>query len=157
MTYFSALLSSQACPLRLPGDSKEEIDRFVLQHSKGASSPDRTPFRRQLDFWAFSIATALAQKKRPLEGPSARWGRKFADTRSVQMSEDLCSLLAVVALSELGVDSESVDKPAGIIELGNCLAGAGAPEVLRALMTAELRLTPLEKALDFAEEMLPVS
>ncbi len=154
MSYFATMLSAQAHTLRLPADVKEDVERFVLQHSKGGSKPERTPFRRQLDFWAFSIATALAKKKKPLGGPSSRWGRKFADTRAVQLPEDLCNLLAVLALAELGAEHEGIDDPAEIVELGNRFAGAGAPEVLRSLKSPDLRLTPLEKALDLADGML---
>ena len=60
MNYFTNLLSSQAHSLRLPASSRDDVERYVMQHQKVAVSPERTPFRRQVDFWAFSIAVALA-------------------------------------------------------------------------------------------------
>ena len=153
MNYFTTLLSSQAHTLRLPDKSKDDIERHVLQHQKGSVSHERAPFRRQLDFWAFAIATAIANGTPPLGEPSAKWGRKFADTRSVQLPDGLCEMLAVVALTTLGSEHEGIDDPVQIIELGNCLAGAGCPELLKHLSDPDLRITTLDKALEFAKSM----
>ena len=150
MNYFTTLLSSQAYTLRLPNQSKDDIERYVLQHQKGSVSLERTPFRRQLDFWAFAIASAIARGIPPLEEPSANWGRKFADTRSVQMPDGLCEMLAVIALTTLGHNHEGIDDPPQIIELGNRFAGAGCPELLKQLSNPDLRTTVLDKALEFA-------
>ena len=153
MNYFTTLLSSQAHTLRLPENSKGNVERYVLQHQKGAVSPERAPFRRQIDFWAFSIATALANGMAPLPEGSSTWGKKFADTRSVQMPDGLCEMLAVIALTELGYDHDGIDDPKQIIELGNRLAGAGCPKVLEQLSDPDLRLTALGKALEFATSL----
>jgi len=125
----------------------------VQQHQRGSVSPERAPFRRQLDFWAFAITSALARGIPPLEGPSSTWGRKFADTRSVQMPDGLCELLAVIALAELGAEHDGIDDPAQIIELGNRLAGAGCPEVLKQLTDPDLRITALDKVLEYAASL----
>ena len=153
MSYFSSVLSSQAHTLRLPTNAKNDIERYVLQHQKGGATPERTPFRRQIDFWAFSIATAVALGLPPLEEKSSKWGKKFADTRAVQMPEDICDLLAVLALTELGPEHQGLDDSAEMVELGNRFAGAGTPEVLARLQDPDLRLTALEKALEFAGTM----
>ena len=153
MNYFTTLLSSQAHTLRLPDKSKDDIERYVLQHQKGSVTPERAPFRRQLDFWALAIATAMANCTPPLDQPSSSWGRKFADTRSVQMPDGLCEMLAVVALTILGPEQEGIDDPAQIIEVGNRLAGAGCPELLKQLNDPDLRITALDKALEFASAM----
>lgn len=150
MSYFTTILSSQAHTLRLPNQSKDDIERYVQQHQKGNSSPERAPFRRQLDFWAFAIASAIAGGTLPLEELSSSWGRKFADTRSVQMPDGLCEMLAVIALATLGPDHEGIDNPAQIIELGNKFAGAGCPKLLKQLSDPDLRTTALDKALAFA-------
>ena len=150
MNYFTTLLSSQAHTLRLPNQSKDDVERYVLQHQKGNVSPERAPFRRQLDFWAFAIASAIADGIPPLEKPSANWGRKFADTRSVQMPDGLCEMLAIIALTTLGQDHEGTDDPAQIIELGNKFSGAGCPKLLKQLNDPDLRTTALDKALEFA-------
>ena len=149
MSHFTQLLSQQTHTLRLPERSEDDVQRHVRQHQQSAS-PERAPFRRQLDFWAFSIATALAQGLAPLDKPSSAWGRKFADTRSVEMSNELCDLLAVVAFHHLGTEHEDIDSPAQIIEIGNRLAGAGCPVVLKHLTDPDLRLTALSKILEFA-------
>lgn len=154
MNYFTTFLSTQAHTLRLPDQSKDDVERYVLQHQKGGlTSLERAPFRRQLDFWAFSIATALASGVEPLADGSSVWGKKFADTRSVQMPDNLCELLAVIALTELGHEHEGVDDPKQIIELGNRFAGAGCPKVLEQLNDPDLRITALEKALNFATSL----
>ena len=153
MNYFTNLLSTHAHTLRLPTQSKDDIERYVLQHQKGSVSPERAPFRRQLDFWALAIASAIARGIPPMEEPSARWGQKFADTRSVQMPDGLCEMLAVIALATLGPDHEGVDHPADIIELGNKFAGAGCPELLKQLNNPDLRTTALDKALEFATSL----
>ena len=151
MSHFTRLLSQQAHALRLPQQSEDDVQRHVGMHQ--SASLERAPFRRQLDFWAFSIATALAQGLEPLEGPSSSWGRKFADTRSVQMSDGLCNLLAVVAFHHLGTDHEDIDNPGQIIEIGNRFAGAGSPVVFNELTNPDFRSTALQKIVDFAASL----
>ena len=150
MSYFTIFFSLQAHTLRLPEKSKADVERYVLQHQKDAVSPERAPFRRQIDFWAFSIATALANGMVPLAEASSNWGKKFADTRSVQVPDSLCELLAVVALAELGPEHDGINDPKQLIELANRLAGAGCPKVLEQLGNPDLRLTALDKALEYA-------
>ena len=150
MNYFTILLSSQAHTLRLPKQSKDDIDRYVLQHQHGNASPELSPFRRQLDFWAFAIASAIASRTPPLKENSTKWGQKFVDTRAVQMPDGLCEILAVIALAQFGADHEGIDDPAQIIELGNRFAGAGCPKLLKQLSDPVLRTTALDKALEFA-------
>lgn len=153
MSYFSTLLCGRAHSLFLPSDLKDDVESFVLMHQKGGATAERAPFRRQLDFWAFSISTAVATNLPPRSDASSKWGAKFADTEAVELPEDLCDLLAIIALAELGPEHEGFNDPAVIIELGNRFAGAGAPEVLKHLRNPDLRLTPLEKALEFAAQM----
>ena len=153
MNYFTTFLSSQAHSLYLPDKQKDDIERYVLQHQKGSVTPERAPFRRQLDFWALAIATAIANGVPPVEGRVSSWGRKFADTRSVQLSDGLCELLAVVAFNLLGPDHEGIDDPKQVIELANRLACAGSPELLKHLSDPDLRTTALDKALEFARAM----
>ena len=154
MNYFATLLSSAAHSLCLPGESAGEIERYVRQHQGGSVTPERAPFRRKLDFWAFAIVTATAKGLPPLDGPPSKWGgRKFVETREVQMPNDLCEMLAVVAFATLGVDHEGIDDPKRIVELANGLAGAGTPDVLKRLNDPDLRITALAKTLEFAAEM----
>lgn len=154
MNYYTSLLTSHTHTLRLPDQSKDDIERFVLQHQKGGSvSLEITPFRRQLDFWAFAIATAIAQGLPPLKEPSSTWGRKFADTRAVEMPDGLCEMLAIITFATLGADHNDIDDPAQIIEMGNRFAGAGCPELLKQLNNPDLRVTSLDKALGFATSL----
>ena len=152
MAYFAQLLTEKAHTLRLPKKQHHEVQRYVLQHQ--SSTLERAPFRRQLDFWAFCITTALAHDLTPLDQPSARWGKKFADTRSVNIGDELGDVLAIAAFHHLGYEHEEIDNPAQIIEVNNQLAGAGCPIVLDHLNDPELRLTPLDKALNFAASMV---
>ena len=139
----------------LPRNSTEDVQRHVRMHQ--TAGPERAPFRRQLDFWAFSIATALALDIPPLDQPQSDWGRKFADTKSVEIADDLCDLLAVVAFHHLGADHDDIDDPAQIIEIANRYAGAGCPVVLEQLTSRDLRLTPLAKILNFAASLYETS
>jgi hypothetical protein len=151
MTYFANRLSGKAHSLQLPRKSTDDVQRHVRMHQ--TAGPEYAPFRRQLDFWAFSIATALALDLPPLDQPSSQWGRKFTDTKSVEMSDDLCDLLAVVAFHHIGKDHDDIDDPAQIIEVANRFAGSGCPVVLEQLSRSDLRLTPLAKILDLASEL----
>lgn len=152
MAYFAQLLTQKGHTLRLPKKYSDDVQRYVLQHQ--ASTLERAPFRRQLDFWVLSITTAVSHCLTPLDTPSAKWGRKFADTRSVTISDTVADLLAVVAFQHLGHDHVGIDDPSQIVEVNNRLAGAGCPVVLNYLNSADLRLTPLDKALNFAASMV---
>ena len=159
MNYFGSLLASRAFPLMLPKDGEEDAHRYVDMHqSRGTSTRERTPFRRQLDFWAFCLACALARRMEPIENLSGM--RKFTDTRAVQVGDELSELLAVVAFNRIGHNDPSASDPAKIIEMCNRLAGAGAEYVLRKLQERTVS-TPLESALDLAEslvrEVIPIS
>ena len=69
------------------------------------------------------------------------------------MPEALCDILAVAAFHHLGPDHDGIDDPAQIIEVGNCLAGAGCPVVLDQLNSRDLRLNPLDNVLNFAAHL----
>lgn len=153
MDYFKYLLSSQAHKLYFPKDCRDDVHRFVGRDQKGGSSPEHAPFRRQLDFWAFSIVTAIARGLRPLDDPVAKWGAPFTDTKSVEMPSGLCELLAVVAFSILGAEHEDLDDPSMIVNIGNRLAGAGCPVVIKVLSSPDLSTTTLDKILNFANSL----
>ena len=154
MNYFKALLTNRTHSLFLPSRWKDDIRRYVRQHQKGAASnPEAAPFGRQLDFWALAFATAVARGVPPLESRPSQGGHKFADTRSVEMSDELCELLAVLALGALDADDEGVADPARIIELANQYAAAGCEELLLRLRDPDLRLSTLDKAINFATEL----
>lgn len=152
-TYFAQLLSQKPHQLRLPREHAEDVLRYV-RHQQSKASPERVPFRRQLDFWALSVAVALARGLEPFEGPSTKWGQRFLDTTDVEMSKDLCDLLAVAAFHHLDAEHEDIADPAQIVEVGNRLAAVGCPLVLKQLGNPDLRLTPLDKALDYAASTL---
>lgn len=153
MKYFAALLSATAYSLRLPKSLRDDVSRYVRQHKKGPANPEQAPFRRQLDFWAYSVAVAVSEELEPVDAKSARRGHPFVDTRSVQMPDDLCALLAVVTAARLGPDQEGLAEPGQIIEFGNRLAAAGCRLVLRELRDGDLRLTPLDKVRAQAESL----
>ena len=150
---FADTFRSRSHGLVLPQDDDDAINRYVAMHSGERESVERRPFRRQVDFWAFSIATALALKLEPREGPVGRWGKSFIYTYQGILDNDLCSLLAVIAAAKLGHDNPEVDEPRRIIDLTNRLAGAGCPVVLKELAEIDLRTTPLDRALQFASSL----
>ena len=154
--YFRNLLTAQAHSLLLPKAHKADIERYVTMHSLGGTGAtrERAPFQRQLDFWTFSIATALARQLQPLQvDPPSQWGEKFVDTRSVDMSEDVCAILAVVTVARLGYQHPEVDMPRRIIELGNRFAAVGCPVVLESLSADVLRKPALDRAIDLARDL----
>ena len=150
MNYFGALLASRPLPLMLPRDREDEIHRYVVAHQmRGMTVQERSPFGRQLDFWSFSLACALALELPPLADTSNC--RRFVDTRAVQMGDELCELLAIVAFDKIGHNDPAASDPISIVDMANRLAGAGTSVVLRKLQEG-FGSTPLEKALDLAEE-----
>lgn len=158
MNYFKALLTARAHSLVLPKKWKDDIQRYIRQHQQGASSNvEAVPFGRQLDFWTLAFTTAVARGIAPLESRPNQWGQKFVDTRQVEMSDELCELLAVVAFGALGPDDEGIEDPARIIELANQYAAAGCEELLLRLRDADLRLSTLDKAIVFAKELVDPS
>ena len=150
MSDFADILKSRSYGLVLPEENDDEINRYVAMHSGERENVERRPFRRQVDFWAFSIATALALKLDPREGTVGRWGKTFIYTNQGILDNDLGSLLAVIAVAKLGHVDPEVDEPRRIVELSNRLAGAGCPVVLKELGEIDLRTTPLDRALEFA-------
>lgn len=155
--YFSDLFRATSHSLVLPSDHKDAISRYVAMHASDRTNVENRPFPRQVDFWAFCIATALALKLEPRDGVPSRWGQKFIDTPQGVMDDDLCSLLAVVAVAKFGLDDPGVTESGRIIELANRLAAAGCPEVLRKLEKSPLSTTPLDQALEFARSLLDVA
>ena len=154
--YFRNLLTAQAHSLLLPRSQKADIERYVAMHSLGGTgvTRERAPFQRQLDFWVFSIAAALARGLTPLQvDPPSKWGEKFVDTRSVEMSEDICAVLAIVSVARLGHQHPEVDVPRRIIDLGNRLAAVGCPIVLESLSADVLRKPALDRAMDLARDL----
>ena len=153
MSSFSDLLSTRSYGLVLPKNHDEEINRYVSAHSTERGSVERRPFRRQVDFWAFSIATALAKDLEPIEGAPGSWGKVFIYTVQKILDEDLCALLAVIAVAKIGYDDPEVGDPKRIIDLANRLAGAGCPVVLKKLSEDTLRTTPLDRIVEFARSL----
>ena len=152
MNEFSERFVSRQYGLVLPKRDNEQIERYVAQMGRDVSV-ERVPFRRQVDFWAFSIATALAMKLDPVDGPPSRWGKVFIYTPQGVLDDDLCALLAVVAIDKMGIDNPDVANPGRIVDLANRLAGAGCPVVLDNLSETSLRTTPLDRAVAFARTL----
>lgn len=107
---FADIFKSRSHGLVLPQDDDEAINRYVAMHSGERESVERRPFRRQVDFWAFSIATALALKLEPREGTVGQWGKTFIYTNQGILDNDLGSLLAVITVAKLGHDDPEVDQ-----------------------------------------------
>ena len=140
----------------LPKDSEDQVHRYVETHQhRSIKSRERTPFRRQLDFWAFSIAYAIGKPIEPLPLDSLTSLKKFTDTRAVQVGAELSEWLTIVAFSKIGHTDESASDAAKIIEMCNRLAGAGAPHVLKQMQKG--MMTPLESSLRIAESLVEQS
>ena len=153
MSDFGDLFRARGHALVLPRENEDEINRFVGMHSGERQSVERRPFRRQVDFWAFCIATALAMKLKPRKDPAGRWGKNFIYTSQGIMDDDLCSLLAVIAVGRLGHENPEVAEIRRIVDLANRLAAAGCPVVLKKLSDNPLRTTPLDQMLELARSL----
>ena len=153
MSDFGDLFRARGHALVLPRENEDEINRFVGMHSGERESVERRPFRRQVDFWAFCIATALAMKLEPRKDPAGRWGKNFIYTSQGIMDDDLCSLLAVIAVGRLGHENPEVTEIRRIVDLANRLAAAGCPVVLKKLSDNPLRTTPLDQMLELARSL----
>ena len=153
MVSFSDLFKAKSCGLVLPRDEEDEINRYVAMHSGDRESIERRPFPRQIDFWAYCVAAALALGLEPRKDPVSRWGKSFIYTYQGVMDNHLCSLLAVVAVAKLGHEDPEAIEIRRIVDLANCLAAAGCSEVLKRLSEDTLRTTPLDQALELARTL----
>ena len=88
---FADLFSRRGHSLVLPESDEDQINRYVAMHSSDRASVERRPFRRQVDFWAFSIVAALAWDLEPRDGPPSSWGKRSSSipTKAI-MNNDLC-------------------------------------------------------------------
>ncbi len=136
----------------LPREHEDAVNGYVGMHSGERERVEQRPFRRKVDFWAFSVATALARGLEPRQGPVSRWGKLFIYTSQI-MDEDLGSLLAVVSVARLGHDSPETGDPKRIVDVANRLAAAGCPVVLKQL-SGDLQTTPLDRTLELAQSLL---
>lgn len=151
--FFADLLRATSHGLVLPREDDDAINRYVAMHAGDRTNVESRPFPRQVDFWAFCIATALALKLEPRDGSPSRWGKTFIYTNQGVVDNDLASLLAIVAVAKIGLDDPGVIESRRIVELANRLAAAGCPEVLRKLQNSPLRATPLDQALEYARSL----
>ena len=152
--YFSELFRATSHGLVLPRENEDGINRYVAMHTTDRTNVENRPFPRQVDLWAFCIATALALKLTPRDGRVSQWGKTFIYTSQGIIDDDLAALLAIVGVAKLGPDDPAVTESGRIIELANRLAAAGCPEVLRKLENSPLRTTPLDQALELAGSLL---
>lgn len=154
MTFFHRLLTAKGHALRLPLELRDDVELYVRHLSPSAPGPERAPFGRRVDLWAYSVMTAVALGLAPVDDKKAVRGHRFKDTGSVDLSPDFCTLLAAVAAAALGLDGERARDPAEIVKYANRLAAAGCPIVIERLKALDMKLTPLQKLQAHAEEML---
>ena len=153
MNRFSAMFAGRNDRLVLPREDKEKFEKYIGQQSVARGNAEYVPFPRQVDFWVFSICTALAMDLDPRTDPISKWGAGFIYVYQGILSEDVAALLAVVAAAKKGHEHPDVDNPAKIIELANRLAGAGCPMVLEKLAEGSLRTNPLDRVISFARSL----
>jgi len=155
MNSIAGYFKAKSYNLMLPREYDGRIDRYIRVHSKGSSDDaEGRPFHRQIDFWGFCIATALARNLTPRDGPAKKWGKAFVYSNQANiMEEELCSLLAIVAVAKFGLNDQAAIDTRQVIELANCLAAVGCREVIRQLEENTLSITNLEKMLDFSLQL----
>ena len=154
MNFFADYLKSTNCGLVLPKSDDDQISRYVRTHSAERDNFEQRPFRRQVDFWAFSVVVALALELDPKEGKVNQWGKTFIYTNQGILDNDLASLLAVVEVAMYGPENITTGDPKQLVERANRLAGAGCSRVLKELEQVNLRTTILDRTLDLAAKLL---
>lgn len=142
-----SMFNATAVSLRFPKPHADEVHRYVRQHQGGALIAEQAPFRRQLDLWAAALAIACAEGLEPKSGDPSSWGKKFVDTRSVQLDPDLATLVGVVAAAEYGIEDDRLTDPKEIMKLANRYVGSGVQVLLRWLEDPSLRQTNIEKVI----------
>ena len=153
MSHFRRLLSEKTHSLFLPTEHTEAIKKLVKKSQAGGGDTNRAFFDRQVDFWGFSIATAVALDLSPIEESPSKRGTKFIDTKALDLPDHLCDLLAMLVLNHFGAEHDGLEDPKEMVDLGNRLAAAGTPEVIRELMDVDLSTTPLDRALDLVQNL----
>ena len=162
MSEFSNLFKARSHGLKLPREYEDEINRYVAKSSGEQQNVEHRPFPRQVDFWTFCIATALASQLTPLTNAPTNWGKNFIYTNQGIIDNDICSLLTIIAIDNIGYNEPEAFKSdmfdvidtRKIIELANRLAAVGCPVVLNKLSDNRLGTTPLDKSLEFAHSLL---
>ncbi len=146
-------ITASAFPLQFatelhPADGGGKVDLYV-QAGTGGADPESKPFRRRIDLWGLGLAVALARNLNPYEGSM----RKFIDTRNVDVSEVLATLICTSAVARLGPDHPDIEDASGIVGLANGLAASGTYEVLRWIEQDSLTTTKMTSVLRHAAEL----
>lgn len=141
-------LDAAAYPLTLPTDLAPtdgggKADKYV-QQGVARRSPEDAPFRRKLDLWALGLAVAIAKQLPPYEGDV----RKFVDTRAVDISLPVASLVFTAAVAKLGPSSHDLDDTRKVLGICSQYAGAGAYEIISWMSSGDMYSTPLEKLME---------
>lgn len=152
--HFTHLLTDKAHSLFLPKTVRENVTQLVSTHQKSKASREMAPFRRQVDFWLLCLGVAVSRDMTPLEAAPSTWGYKFIDTTEVELRPEIYNLLVVIGFEYLDRDPERVANPADIIGVANRLVGASCDDVFRELISKDIRLTPLGKALALADSAI---
>ena len=142
-----SMFNATAASLRFPKSHAEEVHRYVRQHQGGALIAEQAPFRRQLDLWAAALAVACADGLEPKSGDPSSWGKKFVDTRGVQLDADLATFIVAVSAAEYGIEDDRLTDPKEMMKLANRYVGSGVKVLLRWLEDPSLRQTNIEKVI----------
>ncbi len=151
MNNFSEMLKSEHIGLVLPIGDDDKLSQYVAMHSRDKQSVENRPFRRKVDFWAFSIAIATALSLEPLKGTVSSWGKTFIYSSQGILNDELSSLLAVLTIAKFGHEDPDVHTPRKIIDHANRLAGAGCPHVLNGIETQNFSTSVLDRVLEYAK------
>lgn len=140
-----SMFNATAVSLRFPKTHADDVHRYVRQRQGGGLIAEQSPFRRQLDLWAAALAIACAEGLDPKSGNPTSWGKKFVDTRSVQLDAGLATLLLALAAAEYGIEDDRLTDPKEIMKLANRYVAAGVEVLIRWLEDPSLRQTNIEK------------
>lgn len=153
MSYFGNLINFKSHSLLLPSQYYKQIVNLV-RHASKTSDTLNYPFARQIDFWSMAVSVALSKDLAPLPESELKDLRKFTETRSVPLPDEICELLAMATYNKFGADSEEARDPRQIIKLGNRLAAVGTQVIIGAINDPDLTKSAQEKVFDLALSLI---
>ena len=131
-----------------PSEGGGKVDLYV-QTGTGGADPEAKPFRRRIDLWGLGLGVALAKDLAPYDGDM----RKFVDTRAVEVSEELASLVFVAAVFRLGAENPELEMTSNVVSLCNQLAASGTFEIVNWIEKDSLTTTKMTSVLRHVSEL----
>ena len=140
--------------LFLPEEGRAIVEELVQRRSQGGGdSPDKKPFRRNIDFWFYCVLFGMREIQiRPRDVPaSTRQNGWHFNTGSVMEGDPTrIELLELIGIAKSN-DGYAIEDPNSIINYANGLAKLGFSKLV---IEIEKGSTPLEALLSFSQDAI---